>query len=144
MSVGGLLVERDGRTLLIDAGFGAYTGDTPAGPVNSGALLDILGSLGLHPAEIDTVAFTHLYVDHTGWAFTPFEACPLVDTGVEAESQPARALGGPPGRTGSGAHAAFNAARKSSNPLPRLLIGTPTESNSPADQPCPKPTSSRP
>ena len=71
MSVGGLLVERDGRTLLIDAGLGARTGETPLGPVNSGALLDTLTALGRDPADIDTVAFTHLHLDHTGWAFVP-------------------------------------------------------------------------
>jgi glyoxylase-like metal-dependent hydrolase (beta-lactamase superfamily II) len=70
MSAGGLLVERDGRTLLIDAGFGPQTGETPLGPVNSGALPDTLAALGHDPASIDTVAFTHLHVDHTGWAFT--------------------------------------------------------------------------
>src|SRR6516162_10855383 len=70
MSVGGLLVERGGRRLLIDAGFGAQRGQTPLGTVNSGALLDTLAALGCDPAAIDTVAFTHLHADHTGWAFT--------------------------------------------------------------------------
>jgi len=70
MSVGGLLVERDEGTLLIDAGFGPFTGDSPAGPINSGALPETLGSLGLELSDIDVVAFTHLHVDHTGWAFT--------------------------------------------------------------------------
>jgi glyoxylase-like metal-dependent hydrolase (beta-lactamase superfamily II) len=70
MSVGGLLVERGGRRLLIDAGFGAQAGQTPLGALNSGALPDTLAALGCDPASIDTVAFTHLHADHTGWAFT--------------------------------------------------------------------------
>ena len=70
MSVGGLLVERGGRRLLIDAGLGAQRGQTPLGTVNSGALPDTLTALGCDPAAIDTVAFTHLHADHTGWAFT--------------------------------------------------------------------------
>jgi glyoxylase-like metal-dependent hydrolase (beta-lactamase superfamily II) len=70
MSAGALLVERDGRTLLIDAGLGPLTGEIPLGPVNSGALPDTLAALGHDPASIDTVTFTHLHVDHTGWAFT--------------------------------------------------------------------------
>jgi glyoxylase-like metal-dependent hydrolase (beta-lactamase superfamily II) len=70
MSVGGLLVERGGRRLLIDAGLGAQRGQTPLGTVNSGALPDTLAALGCDPAAIDTVAFTHLHADHTGWAFT--------------------------------------------------------------------------
>ncbi len=70
MSAGGLLVERDGRKLLIDAGFGTQTGQTPLGALNSGALPDTLAALGCDTATIDTVAFTHLHADHTGWAFT--------------------------------------------------------------------------
>ena len=37
MSVGGLLVERGGRRLLIDAGLGAQAGSNPLGVVSSGA-----------------------------------------------------------------------------------------------------------
>jgi glyoxylase-like metal-dependent hydrolase (beta-lactamase superfamily II) len=70
MSVGGLLVERDGRRLLIDAGFGIQTGQTALAALNSGALPDTLAALGCDIATIDTVAFTHLHADHTGWAFT--------------------------------------------------------------------------
>jgi glyoxylase-like metal-dependent hydrolase (beta-lactamase superfamily II) len=70
MPVGGLLVERGGRRLLIDAGLGTRAGHTSLGTVNSGALPDTLAALGCDPAAIDTVAFTHLHVDHTGWAFT--------------------------------------------------------------------------
>src|SRR5260221_10698657 len=71
MSVGGLLVEREGRALLIDAGLGAITGDIPFGLVNSGSLLDTLAALGHDGSGIEAVAFTHLHVDHTGWAFVP-------------------------------------------------------------------------
>lgn len=70
MSVGGLLVERGGRRLLIDAGLGAQSGRNPLGAVNSGALPDTLAALGSDTAAVDTVAFTHLHNDHTGWAFT--------------------------------------------------------------------------
>jgi glyoxylase-like metal-dependent hydrolase (beta-lactamase superfamily II) len=70
MSVGGLLVERGGRRLLIDAGLGPQAGSNPLGVVNSGALPDTLAALGCDLAAIDTVAFTHLHGDHTGWAFT--------------------------------------------------------------------------
>ena len=71
MSAGGLLVERDGRALLIDTGLGAITGDTLYGPANSGSLPDTLAALGRDRAGIESVAFTHLHVDHTGWAFAP-------------------------------------------------------------------------
>ena len=69
MSTGALLVERDHHHLLIDAGLGPRTESTPYGPIDSGALLDVLQYLGLHGTDIDVFALTHLHADHTGWAF---------------------------------------------------------------------------
>jgi glyoxylase-like metal-dependent hydrolase (beta-lactamase superfamily II) len=72
-SLGGLLVERGDRALLIDTGFGPQTlpaePETPNGAIHGGALLDSLAELGRTPAEIEAVAFTHLHVDHIGWAW---------------------------------------------------------------------------
>ncbi|CNF04246.1 beta-lactamase-like protein [Mycobacterium tuberculosis] len=74
-SIGGLLVERGDRALLIDAGLGPFS--VPAEPANphgagvGGVLLDSLATLGCPPATIEAVAFTHLHVDHVGWAWTP-------------------------------------------------------------------------
>ncbi|WP_163512203.1 MBL fold metallo-hydrolase [Fodinicola acaciae] len=73
-SVGGLLVERDGRGLLIDAGVGPLTVGPPMNPfgvITGGALLDSLASLGRRPADIEAVALTHLHNDHFGWAWHP-------------------------------------------------------------------------
>jgi len=73
--VGGLLVERDGRALLIDAGFGPQS--LPAapgsvrGPIHGGALRDNLAALGRRPEEIEAVAVTHLHLDHIGWLWHP-------------------------------------------------------------------------
>jgi glyoxylase-like metal-dependent hydrolase (beta-lactamase superfamily II) len=74
MPAGGLLVERAGRFLLIDAGLGEMIanmklGSAILGPANSGALPETLAALGRAPEDIEAVAFTHLHVDHTGWAF---------------------------------------------------------------------------
>ena len=69
MSAGGLLVERNDRRMLIDAGFGSATAANTFSRVNCGAFLDMLTQLGVAPTDIDTFAFTHLHVDHTGWAF---------------------------------------------------------------------------
>jgi glyoxylase-like metal-dependent hydrolase (beta-lactamase superfamily II) len=74
-SIGGLLVERGDRALLIDAGFGpqavpAQPGN-PYGAIHGGALLDNLAALGRDPAEIEAVAITHLHIDHLGWAWHP-------------------------------------------------------------------------
>ncbi|MGW6980978.1 MBL fold metallo-hydrolase [Streptomyces sp. NPDC054932] len=73
-SVGGLLVEHDGRALLIDAGFGPQTHEAPDGPlaaIRGGALTRNLAELGRRPEDIEAVAFTHLHADHLGWACHP-------------------------------------------------------------------------
>jgi glyoxylase-like metal-dependent hydrolase (beta-lactamase superfamily II) len=73
-SVGGLLVERDGRALLIDAGVGPISVGPPLntfGLQSGGKLLDSLAALGRSPADIEAVAFTHLHNDHFGWAWLP-------------------------------------------------------------------------
>ena len=74
MSAGGLLVERDGRKLLIDAGLGPYAGplavgEKPFGAADSGSMPAMLAELGVDPGEVEAVAFTHLHADHAGWAF---------------------------------------------------------------------------
>jgi glyoxylase-like metal-dependent hydrolase (beta-lactamase superfamily II) len=74
-SIGGLLVERGDRALLIDAGFGPEAWEAEPGGVrgaiHGGALLDNLGALGRKPEEIEAVAITHLHPDHLGWAWHP-------------------------------------------------------------------------
>ena len=69
MSAGGLLIERDGTTLLIDAGVGEMTTDFVFGSVDCGSMIDVLDTVGRRPEDIDVVAFTHLHFDHAGWAF---------------------------------------------------------------------------
>ncbi|MEV4754449.1 MBL fold metallo-hydrolase [Micromonospora sp. NPDC049559] len=74
-SIGGLLVENGDRALLIDAGWGPVSlpaePGSPNGAVSGGALLDSLAKLGRSPKEIEAVAFTHLHIDHLGWAWHP-------------------------------------------------------------------------
>jgi glyoxylase-like metal-dependent hydrolase (beta-lactamase superfamily II) len=70
MSTGGLLVERAGHRLLIDAGFGRAAAHYPVGSVESGAFLRCLHDVGVNPADIDVFALTHLHLDHTGWMFS--------------------------------------------------------------------------
>lgn len=69
MSAGGLLIERDGKTLLIDAGVGTMTTEFAFGGVDCGSMIDVLGAIGRRPEDVDVVAFTHLHFDHAGWAF---------------------------------------------------------------------------
>ena len=73
-SVGGLLVERGGRALLIDAGVGPISVGPPLntfGVQTGGKLLDSLATLGRSPADIEAVALTHLHNDHFGWLWYP-------------------------------------------------------------------------
>jgi len=72
--IGGLLIQRGGRALLIDTGFGpqripASSTIPPLGDLWGGGLPESLRALGVTPGDIDTVAITHLHEDHTGWAW---------------------------------------------------------------------------
>lgn len=50
------------RTILVDTGTG------PQGPAGqAGNLLPDMRSKGVDPESVDTVVFTHLHFDHTGW-----------------------------------------------------------------------------
>ncbi|MGW2669323.1 MBL fold metallo-hydrolase [Streptomyces sp. NPDC001272] len=76
-SAGALLVEHGDRALLIDAGIGPHTFESPEGPLHSaqgGALPESLAALGRRPEDIEAVAFTHLHPDHLGWACEPLLA----------------------------------------------------------------------
>ncbi|TWV34729.1 MBL fold metallo-hydrolase [Streptomyces misionensis] len=72
MGCGALLVERGGTRLLIDAGHGRISGEDlehfqhAFGHVRD--LPESLAALGVDPAELEMVAFTHFHGDHTGWA----------------------------------------------------------------------------
>ncbi|OON75343.1 MBL fold metallo-hydrolase [Streptomyces tsukubensis] len=72
MGCGALLVERDGKRLLLDAGHGRISGEDiehfQHGFDHVQDLPGHLRDLGVDPATLDTVAFTHLHDDHTGWA----------------------------------------------------------------------------
>lgn len=65
-TVGGLLVRGLGHTILVDLGLGPRTFFGMRG----GAFLDELTALGVQPAEVTDVLFTHLHYDHIGWAAT--------------------------------------------------------------------------
>jgi len=59
-------IRSAGRTVLVDMGAGP-------GPIEMlggarGNLLADMRAQGVDPAEVDTVVFTHLHFDHTGWA----------------------------------------------------------------------------
>ena len=63
-TMGGFLVRGRGRTVLVDAGLGK--GELMG--ITAGALVDNLRALGVWPDDITDVVFTHLHIDHVGWA----------------------------------------------------------------------------
>jgi glyoxylase-like metal-dependent hydrolase (beta-lactamase superfamily II) len=64
MPVGSFLVRSRDRLALIDLGYGPAP---PAG-LSGGSLLANLGALGVQPADVTDVVFSHLHPDHVGWA----------------------------------------------------------------------------
>ena len=65
IEIGCYLVRSQGRTILIDTGYGE-------GPIESiggrrGELMDDLAANGVTPEEVDTVFISHLHSDHVGW-----------------------------------------------------------------------------
>jgi len=73
MGMNCLLIEGDGKRVLVDAGSGTkldakfreiYAIERPEG------LIDELRAAGVEPASVDTVALTHLHFDHCGGGTT--------------------------------------------------------------------------
>ena len=70
MTMGALLAELpDGQRVLIDLGFGPRTVILAELGMEfwGGRLLTSLASIGLAPADIDAVLYSHLHLDHVGW-----------------------------------------------------------------------------
>jgi glyoxylase-like metal-dependent hydrolase (beta-lactamase superfamily II) len=74
MSLGSILIQAPGKTVLVDAGIGpknidiaTLTGGALKGDLIGGQLPESLRQAGLSPADVDAVVFTHLHVDHVGW-----------------------------------------------------------------------------
>jgi len=68
---GGFLIETADRKILVDLGFGDHTFEAPDfARFVGGQYLDSLKQTGVSPAEIDTVVYTHMHIDHTGWTST--------------------------------------------------------------------------
>jgi glyoxylase-like metal-dependent hydrolase (beta-lactamase superfamily II) len=64
LTVGGFLLRTADRVVLIDAGVGTINNDKYRG----GQFLESLRELGVEPADVTDVVFTHLHFDHVGWA----------------------------------------------------------------------------
>lgn len=68
IEIGCYLVRSEGRTILIDTGYGAGPIDYIGGL--RGELMTDLASRKIAPEEIDTVFLSHLHLDHVGWNTT--------------------------------------------------------------------------
>lgn len=67
-TLGGFLIRSGDRTVLVDLGIGPVEMDVPDFAwVRSGALLTNLEQAGVSAADVDTVLYTHMHSDHTGW-----------------------------------------------------------------------------
>ncbi|GAB2699093.1 MBL fold metallo-hydrolase [Kitasatospora kifunensis] len=64
LPLGGFCVRTGDRTVLVDAGVGAFDN----GKYSGGSLLASLAGHGIGPADVTDVVFTHLHFDHIGWA----------------------------------------------------------------------------
>ncbi|MGI3786642.1 MAG: MBL fold metallo-hydrolase [Janthinobacterium lividum] len=63
-TVGGFLVRSGDRLVVVDTG----SGPQPTFPFVGGALRSALAAEGVRPSDVTDVVFTHLHVDHIGWA----------------------------------------------------------------------------
>jgi len=68
-NVGAHLIQTGTQTILVDTGVGpqVLNSEEPQFHLSGGELLDSLQQVGLSPADIDSVFYTHLHVDHIGW-----------------------------------------------------------------------------
>jgi glyoxylase-like metal-dependent hydrolase (beta-lactamase superfamily II) len=64
LALGGFLVRSGERVVLVDCGVGRID----RGPFVGGRFLESLAGLGVEPADVTDVIFTHLHFDHVGWA----------------------------------------------------------------------------
>ncbi len=64
LPLGGFCVRTGDRTVLVDAGVGAFDDGKYVG----GGMLDSLAAHGIGLADVTDVVFTHLHFDHIGWA----------------------------------------------------------------------------
>ena len=66
---GGFLIETADRKIIVDLAFGDLEMSVPqiGGSFIGGRLLDSLSQTGIAPADVDTILYTHLHLDHVGW-----------------------------------------------------------------------------
>jgi glyoxylase-like metal-dependent hydrolase (beta-lactamase superfamily II) len=75
MSFGSFLIESENHKTLVDLAWGPHSvdlgqvsGGALEGTAFGGGLLESLKAVGIEPTDIDTVLYSHLHIDHVGWA----------------------------------------------------------------------------
>ncbi len=68
LALGGYVVRSGNRVILVDAGVGPHDRPGKNATMPGGRMLNNLQASGTAPEEITDVVFTHLHVDHVGWA----------------------------------------------------------------------------
>jgi glyoxylase-like metal-dependent hydrolase (beta-lactamase superfamily II) len=63
-ALGGFLLRGHGRVVLVDLGYGPGV----VGGIRTGRFLTSLSAAGVDRADVTDVLFTHLHIDHVGWA----------------------------------------------------------------------------
>ncbi|MET7352225.1 MBL fold metallo-hydrolase [Streptomyces mirabilis] len=83
LSFGSFLIRAGDRRILVDLAVGKIDVDVPGvAQLKGGSLLRNLAEEGLSADDIDTVAFTHLHLDHVGWTsdVAPLPNAPTTDS----------------------------------------------------------------
>ena len=65
LEIGCYVVRSQGKTILVDTGYGPGPFDYLGGL--RGQLMEDLAARQVDPEEVDTVFHTHLHIDHVGW-----------------------------------------------------------------------------
>lgn len=118
MSLGALLIRTAGKLVMVDLGWGPSSMEfsrpdgSTAGGIGGGRMLDNLAALGVRPANVDAVLFSHLHSDHTGWIVDPA-------TSTDRGDEPGRALFANAEHCLSQAEWDYWSSRKPEDPGPR-------------------------
>ena len=65
MSLGGFLLRGEDRVILVDVGLGHFE---MGGRKLGGKMLESMAERGVQPSDVTDVLFSHLHLDHVGWA----------------------------------------------------------------------------
>lgn len=76
LNLGAWLVASEGRMVLVDTGIGGRPAPMPL--KEEPALPSVMEAAGVRPDEVDTVVYTHLHFDHTGWNTVDADGAPAL------------------------------------------------------------------